>query len=64
MTSPRFLSPKAMHAPISHHLYVNKSPYVDPNTPSPNSSTARKAHPLTRDLDERRRAQESIPKRT
>jgi hypothetical protein len=63
MTSPRFLSPKAMHTPISDHLYVNKSPYVDPNNASQNS-VARKAHPLTRDLDERRRAQESIPKRT
>ena len=61
MTSPRYLPPKAVHAPISNQLYVNKRPYVSPDNAN---STVLKNHPLTKNYDERRRATKSIPKPT
>ena len=63
MTSPRFLSPKAMHTPVANHLWVNKQPYVDPTNANPTSSL-QKVHPLTKDADERRGTTKHIPQRT
>jgi hypothetical protein len=48
MTSPLQLHPNVTHARVVNHLYVNKTPYVDPNDPNPQNTLARKITPVSR----------------
>ena len=49
MTSPRWLVPKAVHTAVTHHLYVQKKPYTDPNsTPDSTKKSVNQNHPLVK----------------
>ena len=62
MTSPLYLAPDAMRIRTSGRLYVNKAPYGQ-NSPDPNSLTARKVHPLSKNSGPKHKAQHPYTRR-